>query len=93
MATRGSGSENRKQLHTAKRVLERLRDEHGFTGGYTIIKRGFWAPVQLNCRMMSQLSETAGALAALDNRIAARKSVIIVRTLRQPTLKVLKIDP
>lgn len=29
---------NRKQRHTAKRVLERLRDEHGFTGGYTIIK-------------------------------------------------------
>ena len=28
----------RKQRHTAKRVLERLRDKHGFTGGYTIIK-------------------------------------------------------
>ena len=27
---------NRKRRHTAKRVLERLRDEHGFTGGYTI---------------------------------------------------------
>ena len=29
---------NRKQRHTAKKVLERLRDKHGFTGGYTIIK-------------------------------------------------------
>jgi transposase len=29
---------NRKQRHTAKRVLERLCDEHGFTGGYTIVK-------------------------------------------------------
>ena len=28
----------RKQRHTAKRIFERLRDEHGFTGGYTIIK-------------------------------------------------------
>ncbi|MCK9470091.1 MAG: IS21 family transposase [Porticoccaceae bacterium] len=28
----------RKQRHTAKRVFDRLRDEHGFTGGYTIIK-------------------------------------------------------
>jgi transposase len=28
----------RKQRHTAKRVLDRLRDEHGFTGGYTIVK-------------------------------------------------------
>jgi len=29
---------NRKQRHTAKRVFERLRDEHGFLGGYTIVK-------------------------------------------------------
>jgi transposase len=27
-----------KQRHTAKRVYERLRDEHGFAGGYTIVK-------------------------------------------------------
>jgi transposase len=27
-----------KQRHTAKRAFERLRDEHGFTGGYTIVK-------------------------------------------------------
>ena len=27
-----------KQRHTAKRVFERLRDEHGFSGGYTIVK-------------------------------------------------------
>ncbi|SFN47192.1 hypothetical protein SAMN04488056_10113 [Cohaesibacter marisflavi] len=29
---------HRKQRHTAKRIFERLRDERGFTGGYTIIK-------------------------------------------------------
>lgn len=28
----------RKQRHTAKRVFDRLRDEHGFAGGYTIVK-------------------------------------------------------
>ena len=28
----------RKQRHTAKRVFERLRDEHGFDGQYTIVK-------------------------------------------------------
>ena len=27
-------SRNRKQRHTAKRIFERLRDEHGFRGGY-----------------------------------------------------------
>lgn len=31
-------SRPRKQRHTAKRILERLRGEHGFTGGYTIVK-------------------------------------------------------
>ncbi len=28
----------KKQRHTAKRICERLRDEHDFTGGYTIVK-------------------------------------------------------
>ena len=28
----------KKQRHTAKRILERLRDEYAFTGGYTIVK-------------------------------------------------------
>ena len=28
----------RKQRHTAKRIFERLRDEHGFEGQHTIIK-------------------------------------------------------
>ena len=32
----GDREVHRKQRHTAKRVFERLRDEHGFTGGYTI---------------------------------------------------------
>jgi len=29
---------HRKQRHTAKRVFDRLKDECGFTGGYTIVK-------------------------------------------------------
>ena len=29
--------EHRKQRHTAKRIFAGLRDEHGFTGGYTIV--------------------------------------------------------
>src|SRR3546814_2441055 len=33
-----NGSAPRKQRHTAKRNFERLRDEHGFGGGYTIVK-------------------------------------------------------
>ncbi len=31
-------SRPRKQRHTAKRIFERLRDECGFSGGYTIVK-------------------------------------------------------
>lgn len=27
-----------KQRHTANRIFERLRDEHGFGGGYTVVK-------------------------------------------------------
>ena len=29
---------HRKQHHTAKRIFDRLRAEHGFSGGYTIVK-------------------------------------------------------
>ena len=29
---------HKKQHHTSKRIFERLRDEHGFTGGVTIVK-------------------------------------------------------
>lgn len=28
----------KKQRHTAKRIWERLKSEHGFTGGYTVVK-------------------------------------------------------
>jgi transposase len=28
----------KKQRHTSKRIFERLRDEHSYTGGYTIVK-------------------------------------------------------
>jgi transposase len=28
----------RKQRHTAKRIYQRLKEEHGFGGGYTIVK-------------------------------------------------------
>lgn len=28
----------RKQRHTAKRIFQRLRDEHGYQGGYTTVK-------------------------------------------------------
>ena len=34
----------KKQQHTAKRIFERLRDEHGFTGGITIVKRASGEP-------------------------------------------------
>jgi len=34
----GDRSVHRKQRHTAKRVFDRLREEHGFTGGYTTVK-------------------------------------------------------
>ena len=44
-----------KQRHTAKRIFDRLRDEYGFTGGYTIVKdyicvsRGF-GRARCSCR-------------------------------------------
>src|ERR1022692_2208560 len=34
----GDRSVHKKQRHTAHRIFERLRDEQGFSGGYTIVR-------------------------------------------------------
>jgi transposase len=38
-----------KQRHTAQRIFERLRDEHGYTGGYTVVK-DYVRPARLRLR-------------------------------------------
>ena len=38
----------RKQRHTAHRIFERLRDEYGFTGGYTIVKDYVRSPAAID---------------------------------------------
>jgi transposase len=38
MILEGDRTAPAKQQHTAKRVFERLRDEHGYKGGYTVVK-------------------------------------------------------
>ena len=35
---KGDQQQHRKQRHTAQRIFERLKAEHGYTGGYTVIK-------------------------------------------------------
>ena len=44
----GDREVHRKQRHTSKRLFERLRDEHGFTGGYTIEKDYVFHPGRLH---------------------------------------------
>jgi len=50
----------RKQRHTAKRIFERLRDECGFAGGYTIIKDYVRRKKRGNKEMFVPLSHPAG---------------------------------
>ena len=47
----GDSQVHKKQRHTAHRIFERLRDEQGFTGGYTIV-RGYVAQAMLRRREM-----------------------------------------
>src|SRR6476659_309466 len=44
-------SVHKKQRHTAQRIFERLRDEEGFSGGYTIV-REYVARAMLRVREM-----------------------------------------
>ena len=50
----------RKQRHTAKRVFERLRDECGFDGGYTIVKDYVRARKRSGKEMFVPLSHPPG---------------------------------
>jgi transposase len=49
-----------KQRHTAKRIFERLRAEHGFTGGYTIVKDHVRAAKLSSREMFIPLRHTPG---------------------------------
>ncbi len=53
-------SRNRKQRHTAKRVFERLRDEHGFKGGYTTVKNYVREHGRRSREMFVPLAHAAG---------------------------------
>ena len=50
----------KKQRHTAKRIFERLRDEHGFDGGYTIVKDYVRSRRRHTREMFVPLSHPAG---------------------------------
>ena len=50
----------KKQHHSAKRIRERLRDEHGFTGGYTIVKDYVQEQMQRSREMFIPLTHPPG---------------------------------
>ena len=69
--------EHRKQRHTAKRIFERLRDEHGFTGGYATLRNGKQlidaSGATLMATMVMNHIEVEGTVAPeADGRIRAR---------------------
>ena len=51
---------HRKQRHTARRIFERLRDEHGYDGGETIVKDAVRALRQQNREVFLPLSHPPG---------------------------------
>ena len=50
----------RKQRHTAHRIFERLRDEHGYTGGETVVKDAVRAWKQSHQEVFLPLSHPPG---------------------------------
>ena len=50
----------RKQKHTSKRVFERLRDEHGYAGGITVVKDYIFAARQRQREMFVPLAHPPG---------------------------------
>jgi transposase len=50
----------KKQRHTAKRIFERLQDEHGYAGGYTAVKEAVLAIKERTAEVFVPLSHPAG---------------------------------
>jgi transposase len=51
---------HKKQHHTAQRIFERLRDERGFSGGYTIVRECVAAATSRSREMFVPLSHRPG---------------------------------
>jgi transposase len=76
-----------KQRHTAKRIFERLRDEHGYTGGLTVVKDAVRAWRRTQAEVFVPLAHPPGearvdlgeAEVVLDGRPA--KVAVLVLTL------------
>ena len=49
-----------KQRHTDKRILDRLREEHGFTGGYRIVRQSVRGEQQRSRERFVALLDAAG---------------------------------
>ena len=56
----GDRQVHRKQRHTSKRVFERLRDEHGYDGGWTLVKDAVRAWRQQHQEVFLPLSRPPG---------------------------------
>jgi len=51
---------SKKQRHTAKRIFERIRDEHDYPGGYTIVKDYVREKRLRSCEMFVPLNHAPG---------------------------------
>ena len=73
----GDKGRPKKQQHTAKRIFERLRDEHGFTGGITIVKEyvAGWRHGRRRCscrwsiRQGRRFGEAIGIIGGVERKI------------------------
>ena len=78
---------HKKQRHTSKRIFERLRDEHGFEGGITIVKDYIFAARQRQREInwpkpIAPFGLSAEGLYALSVSISARNRMCQSCTLR-----------
>ena len=73
----GDRSVHKKQRHTAQRIFERLRDEEGFSGGYTIVREYVARALLRSREMFIPLSHCPGQAQAdfgeADGYIAGKK--------------------
>ena len=82
---------HRKQRHTARRIFERLRDEHGYSGGETIVKDAVRAWKQHHREVFLPLSHPPGEAAVFGRDLHSGISPGMYRSISGRSSKSVRV--
>jgi transposase len=74
-------NQSTKQRHTAKRIFDRLREKHGYTGGYTTVKEYVRKAKQVRPKAVCEWEDPAQLTYTLVQSLAKREGIQLLHML------------